>query len=284
MAAKHRRRDIGPARRFLTSLIESEAGRADRLRMLIETAGERGYSFSDIQARTAWRREVIEDALKECVDRQHIVNAEGRYISRSSFENLRSKTLAEIELQHRREPLAKGILRSTLKEKIFSGLSPSIFKALMSSLERKHEIVSVDDSVKLAQHTLSLSPEESAVKERLGAIYTNSGLEVPKLNDALEEATKGTRISRDAARKIFQLFLNSGELVKVSDEFYFNAAVLDDLRGKIQEFAEESGDRLVDVPKFKDIAGISRKYAIPLLEYFDRMKVTRREGDKRFIL
>ena len=85
-------------------------------------------------------------------------------------------------------------------------------------------------------------------------------------------------------REIFQLLINSGEVVKISDEFYFVKTEIENLIVKIHEFASRSADRLIDVPKFKEIAGISRKYAIPLLEFFDREKVTRRAGDKRLIL
>jgi selenocysteine-specific elongation factor len=72
--------------------------------------------------------------------------------------------------------------------------------------------------------------------------------------------------------------------VRVTDEFYFARPEIDGLVAKLKKFAENSANRLVDVAQFKDIAGISRKYAIPLLEYFDRERVTRRAGDKRLIL
>ena len=70
--------------------------------------------------------------------------------------------------------------------------------------------------------------------------------------------------------------------MKISEEFVFARAVIDGLIAKLREHAAH-GDRTIDVPKFKDIAGVSRKYAIPLLEYFDREKVTLRTGDKRVI-
>ena len=78
--------------------------------------------------------------------------------------------------------------------------------------------------------------------------------------------------------------LDAGEIVKVTDEFYFSKTVIDNLISKMRGFADKTQDHLIDVPAFKDLAGISRKYAIPLLEYFDREKITRRAGDKRLIL
>ena len=78
--------------------------------------------------------------------------------------------------------------------------------------------------------------------------------------------------------------MNSGEIVKITDEFYFARNEIENLIAKLKDFAENSADRLIDVPIFKDIAGISRKYAIPLLEYLDREHVTKRMGDSRVIL
>jgi selenocysteine-specific elongation factor len=78
--------------------------------------------------------------------------------------------------------------------------------------------------------------------------------------------------------------LDSGELIKVTEDFYFSSEIIKELSGKLKMYASERVDKLIDVPKFKDIAGISRKYAIPLLEYFDREKITQRAGDKRLIL
>ncbi|HKP67768.1 MAG TPA: SelB C-terminal domain-containing protein, partial [Pyrinomonadaceae bacterium] len=102
------------------------------------------------------------------------------------------------------------------------------------------------------------------------------------LEDALREAASG--LDPSSTRKVFQLLVNSGEIVAVSVEFYVMSHVLKNLAEKLRQHAAATGDPTVDVGKFKDIAGVSRKYAIPLLEYFDRTHVTRRVGDKRQIL
>jgi selenocysteine-specific elongation factor len=110
-------------------------------------------------------------------------------------------------------------------------------------------------------------------------------LEVPTLEQVLSEAIAGSKTTKEQARKVFQLFLDAGELVRVTPEFYFRAADLNELIEKIRHFAaEKTADRMIDVPTFKDLAGVSRKYAIPLLEYFDREKLTRRAGEKRLVL
>jgi len=112
----------------------------------------------------------------------------------------------------------------------------------------------------------------------------NDKLEPPRLDEALDQAITETRFLRTDARKFLQLHLDSGDIVKVTDELYFAMSVIDKLIEQLRQFADSTGDRIIDVAKFKELAGVSRKYAIPLLEYFDREKITQRLGDKRVIL
>ena len=134
----------------------------------------------------------------------------------------------------------------------------------MTHLETDKKIAAEKDYVRAAAHNLELSANEKTLREQLSAIYRTAKLEVPKLEDALLESVKNTKSNKNHARKIFQLLLNSGEIVKITDEFYFAKTEIDRLVAKLKKFAENSTDKLVDVAEFKDIAGISRKYAIPI--------------------
>jgi len=140
------------------------------------------------------------------------------------------------------------------------------------------------DAIRLAAHETKFSPAEAALHKKILAKYKKARLEVPKLDEALDEVVTGTGFTRQDARKFFQQFLDRGEIVKVTDEFYFAKNVIDDLINLVRQYADGTSGREIDVPKFKEIAGVSRKYAIPLLEYFDREHVTTRTGDKRLIL
>jgi selenocysteine-specific elongation factor len=115
-------------------------------------------------------------------------------------------------------------------------------------------------------------------------MFAAAGLEVPKLDDALSEAGAASGLDARSTRKVFQLLVNGGEIVAVTPEFYFSSDALAELTTRLRVFARTSADPTIDVSKFKEIAGVSRKYAIPLLEYFDRTRVTRRVGDKRQVM
>lgn len=285
-AAKHSRRDVPHTRKFLQDLTvaEAENDKTKLLRLFLETADERGATLTDLQARTGWLDEILKKAIQENLEKKSIVAAESFYVARTPFENLKQKTLAEIQAHHAREPLSRGMLRETLREKIFSHLAPEIFKAVLLNLETEGKISAEKDVVKIASHSRSLSPDEKLLYERLEKIYRETRLEVPTLENALDQAIQGTKLQKPQARKVFQLFLDAGEILKITEDFYFARKEIEGLIEKLKTFAAKTADRLIDVPTFKDIAGISRKYAIPLLEYFDQKKITRRAGDKRLIL
>jgi selenocysteine-specific elongation factor len=281
-AQKHKRKDAENIRKYLKDL--TGANHTAQVKLFLEATGEHGLTFAGLQARTGFEAEILNKAIAENVEKNAIVKAENIFVARTPFEDLKTKTFREVEDHHKREPLSKGMLRETLREKIYAHLPPEIFKSVLANLEKDKKIAAEKETLRLASHNPELSAEEKILSERLEKIYRNARLEAPKLEDALNESTTATKHTRETARKIFQLLLNSGEVVKVTDEFYFSRGAIDDLIKKLKDFAAKTSDRLIDVAAFKEIANVSRKYAIPLLEYFDRERVTRRAGDKRLIL
>jgi selenocysteine-specific elongation factor len=282
LAQKHRRKDTENVRKYLQNLIAADTDA--QVKLYLETAGEHGLTFADLQARTGLRREILQKAIAGNVGKKAVVEAESFFVARTPFENLKARTLREIENYHRREPLAKGILRETLREKIFAHLPQEVFKITLQFLEKENKVAAEKDVVRLVAHNLELSAEEKTLHENLEKIYRNARLEAPKLEDVLQAATGGTKLGRETARKIFQLLINSGKVVKVTEEFYFERETIEELIKNLKDSAAKTQDRLIDVAAFKEMAGVSRKYAIPLLEYFDRERITRRAGDKRLIL
>jgi selenocysteine-specific elongation factor len=99
---------------------------------------------------------------------------------------------------------------------------------------------------------------------------------------ALQEVLAGLKIDKLRAQKIVTLLLRDKVLTKVSDELVFHRTALDNLRKRVAEHKAKSAT--IDVATFKELIGVSRKYAIPLLEYLDRERVTKRVGDSRQIL
>jgi selenocysteine-specific elongation factor len=284
LAAKHRRKDAAAAGQFLEKTVESKNEDSARLISLISAAGKNGRTFSDLQAATGWTEKILTQSVNACLNDGSLVEAGAFYLATETFNNLKKATVAEIRKNHERDPLSKGIPREALREKVFGYLHQDIFRAVLTALEKNGEIVSEKDTVRIASHATQLSPEQEALRKNILAIYERSGFEVPKFADVLAEAIKGTRFTKDFAQKVFRLLLDDKTIVKVTDEFYFSADAINRLVAKVREYASRSADRSIDVAAFKELAGISRKYAIPLLEYFDREKITVRAGEKRLVL
>lgn len=283
-AEKHRSKQIETVHTFLSGLLSASDDVNKRVHLLVNAAEAEGLNFADIQARTAVRKEIINTAIDLNVGSKTIVEARGRYVSSDEYELLLRSVEKALQDFHKHEPLAKGMSREAVREKLFSFLPLEIFQSAIDTLESSKTIYSDKETIRLITHEQKLSPSEAAFSEKILQLYKTAGLEVPKFEEAMSEAVTAANVAPQKARKLFQMLLDSGEIIKVTEDFYFAKNALDVLAHKLKQFAATTSGRLIDVPKFKDLAGISRKYAIPLLEYFDREHVTSRAGDKRLIL
>ena len=276
--AKHRKRDTESSRQFLNDLIDAENDRPKTAGLIISSAGRRGITHSELLSRTGWRSDVVTQAAAG----PDIVRLKDTYISATHFEDLKTKTAGAVAGHHRRDPLSAGMPREALRDKIFGRVPIEVFEGVLAVLTREGKLRVENDRVGIAGHKQELGPTEQKVIDALRKLYTEAALEVPKTDDALSTAAAGTKASPAEARKLLQVLVNAGELRKATEDLYFSAAAIDGLIARLRENA--GPDRLIDVAKFKDIAGVSRKYAIPLLEYLDNIKVTVRSGDRRMVL
>jgi selenocysteine-specific elongation factor len=278
---KIKRKAAAARSEFLSAILMSLVNRVEVVRLIVESMGKRGSSIGDLQAATAWRIEIARDAIDINLRSGSVVEAGGRYIAATEFADLLSRTTTAVDAFHKREPLTAGMPREALRERVFKYLPMSSFTAVLTVLEKDRKVAVDKDMVRLADHQTDLSPVEKRVSDSFITTYRDARFEPPKLNEVL---SKTDAVSAVEARKLFQILVKCGEIIKVTDEFYFSVEAIDDLSDAIRKYAELTSDRLIDVAKFKEIAGVSRKYAIPLLEYFDRTRVTVRAGDKRAIL
>jgi selenocysteine-specific elongation factor len=280
-AAKHRSRDVAGARAGLQILIEGD--RTGQLARFVENAKRDGLSRADLAARTGWRDEVIERTAKQAVTAGSIVEAEGLLLSRASLDQMKQRVVEEVAAHHKREPLSRGLAKETLRERHFAHTSSEVFRAVISQLEKDAVLMSEKDVVRAREHTRELSGTDAQLRDRLEKVYRDAALAAPTFNEALAQAGSAAG-AQQHSRKILQLLIDAGVLVRVQGEMFFHRGALDELTKQLRDYALQHSDRAIDVTAFKDLAGVSRKYAIPLLEYFDRTRVTRREGDRRIVL
>lgn len=173
-------------------------------------------------------------------------------------------------------PLSAGIGKEELR---VGSLTPGVvFDSAVGSLARAMKIEIAGEVVRLPGRGVELKDDEAESKARIEAAFASTGLKVP----ALHEVLAGIKLDKQRAQKIVTLLLREKVLMKISDDLVFHRSALDDLRRRIAQ--QKSKTPRMDVSQFKELTGVSRKYAIPLLEYLDRERVTRRIGDAREIL
>jgi len=227
-------------------------------------------------AETGWPSRTIESLVPTLTKSTQAVRIGHVLLSPAAYQLAKSSALEAVIAFHNANPLVSGISKEELREKI--GLLPEVFTAVVKALVSDRKIEISGEQVRASGRSVVLKDEEAESKKIIEAAFSGAGLKVPALKDVLA----GVKVDRVRAQKIVTLLLRDKVLVKVSEDLVFHQAALHDLRGRIA--AQKTKSSKIDVAQFKDLAGVSRKYAIPLLEYLDRERLTRRVGDHREIL
>jgi selenocysteine-specific elongation factor len=256
-----------------------------------------GLTLADLIAETGWTQSRLNAVLGQAVatpaqfqkEIQSIKPASGAepaagdkvlrfgdvLLSDAVFMGTLRSMLGTVEVFHRGHPLVVGISREELREKL--NLGPEVFSGVLDALVREKRLQVTGEQVHQAGRGVVMKDDEADSKRRIEEAFAGAGLKVP----ALKEVLAGVKLDRARAQQIVTLLLRDRILIKVSDDLVFHHTALEQLRRLLAEYKKTSTK--IDVGKFKDLAGVSRKYAIPLLEYLDRERVTRRVGDERII-
>ncbi|NHZ47661.1 SelB C-terminal domain-containing protein, partial [Nitratidesulfovibrio liaohensis] len=177
---------------------------------------------------------------------------------------------------HAREPLKPGMARGALAAGWGRGLHPKLVHFIVERLLKAGELVAEGDVLRLPGHKVSLASDQEGLRAKIRAAYAEGGSSPPNVKDVLDPL--GLEFKEAAA--VFKLLQDAGELVKVKDGLYFPGPVMADLKARVAAWFDTHDD--LDPAGFKELSGgLSRKYVIPLLEYFDKERVTIRVGDKR---
>ncbi len=199
--------------------------------------------------------------------------AGNRLIAHTRVEDLKQQVTAACKAFHREHSLLPGMPKQELKSVVMADAAPEVFEHVVAAAA---ELTQDGEVVRLKTHRVVLKQDEEQARAAIVAAFGNAGLAAPGVHEVLK--TSGVEAAR--ARSILQILLREGRLARISDELVVDAAALGRLRG---DLAGKRGQRF-SVPIFKEWTGISRKYAIPLLEYLDREHVTKRDGDERIVI
>jgi selenocysteine-specific elongation factor len=242
---------------------------AARIALLVRET-EFGISVPDLVARTGMREPDIAAAAAHA---PMLVLADSWYVDRVWFLAARDRLVKAIAEFHERNPLASGIARQDLRSREMPSAPPLVVDALLAAAD---SLVVEGETVRSRNHRVILKDDEKRARAAIERAFEQASLAVPAVAEVL--AQSGIEARR--ARTLLEILLREKRLVRISSELVFHSSALDRLR---QLLAARKAQRF-QVGQFKEWTGISRKYAIPLLEYLDRTHVTRREGDWRLVI
>ena len=245
----------------LESLLKGDA--ASRVRLLV-SEHPNGIEQSELISLTGLRSIPVIPAIE---------TAGKSLISSERVSNLKKDLVDSVRQFHKEHPLLPGIPKPDLKARVASKAGGEVFDFILAGTAG---VVTDNDVVRLATHRVALKADEELARTAIQTAFDRAGLTAPAVPDVL----KASGIESARARTLLQILLREGKLVKIADDFVLSAIALASLR---EQLAKKQGQRFA-VPEFKEWTGVSRKYAIPLLEHLDRNHVTRREGDQRVIL
>lgn len=242
----------------------------------VRRRGRLGMRLDEIPGEMNMRRE---DVMKLAA-RAELIWCDLVLVAPSAFLEGKTDVLQVLKKFHDSNPLVAGMSKEQLRERL--NLGSEVFNKILGELTKDKKLEAAGELVRLSGRGVVMKDDEAESKQIIEQAFASAGLKVPSLKEVLASL----KVDKLRAQKIVTLLLRDKILIKISEELIFHQSALTDLRRKIADLkisAPESATK-IDVARFKDMTGVSRKYAIPLLEYLDRERVTRRVGDERVIL
>ena len=251
---------------------------ASAVRTFVHERGSSGLPIAALTSRAGISGPKVDTVTRNLEGDGAIVQIDDLLVEREVVDDLSRKVVSELQAHHRTNPLSDGIPREELRERLFGRAAPAVFAHVLQLLATSGKIAG-RDRLALHGHQVSLSPEETRVQDRLVQVFRKAGLAPPDLVAAAAEVGA----SKDVVDRIVGLLLRQRTLAKV-DTLLFHAEALESLKTDVRGVKAAGSQAKVDVASFKEKYGITRKFAIPLLEYLDRERVTRRVGEGRIVL
>ncbi|MGA3090209.1 MAG: selenocysteine-specific translation elongation factor [Terriglobales bacterium] len=197
-------------------------------------------------------------------------------VAPAAYAGKKIEILQALTAFHDANPLVAGMSQGELRDRVRVG--SEVFGSALEELAKEKKLQIAGELVHLSGRSVVMKDEEAESKRTIEQAFASAGLKVPSLKEVLSSL----KVDKVRAQKIVTLLLRDKILIKIADDLVFHHSAIVDLRRNIA--ARKLTAPKIDVARFKELTGVSRKYAIPLLEYLDRERVTKRVGDERMIL
>jgi selenocysteine-specific elongation factor len=261
--------------------IYGEGTEEEKLLLFLEESGTTGITADQLASRLGIFGKKLKKFLQQPVSTGKIVVVESerqRFVAAVVLEKLNSDILNKLTIYHRQNPLKNGLIREELRSLLTTKVDLRLLNFSINLLLKKRELIQEDAEIKLTGHSVTLQIDEEDMQEKIAELYLKAGLKPANLKDII---LKFKEFPEERIRQIIELLIQQEQLIKVNESLCFHKAAIESIEISLIDFIKREGE--IDAPGFKNMTGLSRKFSIPLLEYFDKIKLTIRIDDKRVL-
>jgi selenocysteine-specific elongation factor len=220
----------------------------------------------------------MQSALKALLDLGDVVQLDrDRVIHRSALATATDRGMNALTAYHAANPLRPGMPKEELRGSVGRTVDPKAFAALVSYWQSEGRVTTDQTSVRKADFQVQLNPRQQALLDRVASLYREARFNAPGVEDVAEEVGAPP----DAISAMIRVGQDQGVFAKIAEGLYYHRDTVDEAKRIVREQIEKTGS--ITVSQFRDITGSSRKYALPVMEYFDAVRFTRRRGDERIL-
>jgi selenocysteine-specific elongation factor len=248
----------------------------DFIEYAIRTADVFAATCGELSVRTKILPELLDGILRELIDRDKIIDVGSKlFVHRETLGHLRGKLLDIVDDYHHKKPESQGLTVEQLYEA--SGLQKNVFDGMLKQLLAENILIEKKNRIALPQHRESFSDDQQKLIRNIESLFTDRFFNPPNLQEVIEH----TKASQDKVQKVFKILIEQQRLVRVDKDLFFHRDAVEQARETLTTYIREQGG--LESVKFKYLLDTTRKFAIPLLDYFDRIGLTRRSGYTRYL-
>ena len=253
----------------------------NRILLFLKERGTSGLTFDELAVRLGVFAKQLKKLIAAPLSSRKIVVVDSttrRYLAKEVSDVVEELLQNKLESFHKENPMQVGLSKEELRSGLGRNMDPKVFQFCLNELQKKDLIVQEESLIRLASHQVALQADEKQLQRDLEEWYRKKGLKTATIRETMDAFSD---YPERLVKEVFALLFREEKLLKVSETLYYDAATIAALQKDVVAFIEKEGE--IDAPRFKNLTGLTRKFSIPLLEYFDRIKLTIRVGDIRVL-
>ena len=273
-----RRHKLATMQESLKNLEVLEKGTAeDRLALFISGRGLAGMEEAVAAGTIAADKQEVSRALASLAHKKSVLRVDSLYVHISHLAALEKKSLDIISKYHKDNPLKPGLEKEELKGMLRMRLSPKVLNMAIDGLVKKKQIEADGSRLRLPGFKAAVGKDQDAVKNKIVEAIRKGGSQPP----LREELPALLGVTDKDAKDLLKLLAEEGRTVRINDSLHLHKDTLETIKANLKKYLEEKKE--ITMAEFRDLAKTSRKFAVPLMEYFDSQRFTQRVGDKRML-